>query len=233
MIEKPMRFGSDFSAPSASAKRKSRRTSVEAYGKRLLQPEQILALMNEASVPLRAMIFLGINGGFGNTDCARLKKQVLDFDEAVIDSPRTKTGIDRVVPLWPETVNAIAAAIQQRPAARQEEYDNHVFLTRQGQPWVRERIHEENGAVTKIVPLDALGQAFSKLLCKLEIKRKGLSFYALRHSFRTWADECNDQHAIHRIMGHEIPGMAGLYVEEINLKRLRAVTDHVRSRLFE
>jgi integrase len=31
----------------------------------------------------------------------------------------------------------------------------------------------------------------------------------LRHIFRTWADEVRDQHAIHRIMGHTIPGMSG------------------------
>jgi len=65
----------------------------------------------------------------------------------------------------------------------------------------------------------------------LNIKRKGTGFYALRHTFRTLADEVKDQHAIHRIMGHTIPGMSGIYVEEISLDRLRAVVNHVRSRL--
>jgi integrase len=59
-----------------------------------------------------------------------------------------------------------------------------------------------------------------------------LGFYALRHTFRTWADEVRDQHAIHRIMGHAIPGMSGIYVERIELHRLREVVDHVRNKLF-
>jgi integrase len=70
------------------------------------------------------------------------------------------------------------------------------------------------------------------LLRKLNLKRRGIGFYTLRHTFRTWADETRDQHAIHRIMGHAIPGMSGIYVEEISLDRLRAVVEHVRLRLF-
>jgi integrase len=56
--------------------------------------------------------------------------------------------------------------------------------------------------------------------------------FALRHTFRTYADEVKDPHAVFRIMGHSIPGMAGIYVEKISLERLRAVTDHVRNKLL-
>jgi integrase len=80
--------------------------------------------------------------------------------------------------------------------------------------------------------MDAIGEEFSKLLSKLGMKRKGVSFYTLRHTFRTWADEVRDQHAIHRIMGHTIPGMSGIYIEAIGLERLVAVTEHVRKKLF-
>jgi hypothetical protein len=41
-----------------------------------------------------------------------------------------------------------------------------------------------------------------------------------------------DQHAIHRIMGHTIAGMAGIYVQRITDDRLKAVTDAVRNRLL-
>ena len=81
--------------------------------------------------------------------------------------------------------------------------------------------------------MDAIGQEFDKLIRRLGLKRKGLGFYTLRHTFRTWADEVPDQHAIHRIMGHAIPGMSGIYVERIALNRLRAVVSHVRNKLFE
>ena len=57
-------------------------------------------------------------------------------------------------------------------------------------------------------------------------------FYVLRHSFRTLADDSRDQHAICRIMGHALPGMAGPYVEEISVERLRAVTEHVRAKIL-
>ena len=80
--------------------------------------------------------------------------------------------------------------------------------------------------------VDRLGDQFDDVLNTLGLKRRGLGFYALRHTFRTWADETNDQHAIHRIMGHAIPGMSGIYVEEIELTRLRAVVDHVHRKLF-
>jgi len=80
--------------------------------------------------------------------------------------------------------------------------------------------------------VDAISHEFTRLLRRLDIKRKGVGFYALRHTFRTWADEVRDQHAIHRIMGHAIPGMSGIYVEEISLDRLRVVVEHVRQKVF-
>jgi hypothetical protein len=59
-------------------------------------------MLRKADIPLRAMIALGINGGMGNTDCARLPIQAVDLDRAVTESDRPKTGVERVVPLWPE-----------------------------------------------------------------------------------------------------------------------------------
>ena len=93
--------------------------------------------------------------------------------------------------------------------------------------------HDEQKHVTKITYIDRLGDQFDKVLTTLSLKRRGIGFYTLRHTFRTWADGANDQHAIHRIMGHAIPGMSGIYVEEIELHRLRAVVDHVHRKLFD
>lgn len=47
-----------------------------------------------------------------------------------------------------------------------------------------------------------------------------------------WADETKDQHAVHRIMGHAIPAMSGVYADEIELHRLRAVFDDVRNKVL-
>jgi integrase len=72
-----------------------------------------------------------------------------------------------------------------------------------------------------------------KLMRELKINgRKGLAFYALRHTFRTIADEAKDQPAVDHIMGHARDDMASVYRERISDERLRAVSGHVRAWLF-
>src|SRR5262249_7926513 len=70
------------------------------------------------------------------------------------------------------------------------------------------------------------------LLKTCGLYREGLGFYALRHVFRTVADEARDPVAIDLIMGHTDPSMAGHYRERIDDSRLLAVTEHVRLWLF-
>ncbi len=59
-----------------------------------------------------------------------------------------------------------------------------------------------------------------------------MSFYTLRHVFRTVADAARDPVAIDLIMGHTDPSMGGHYRERVEDSRLRAVADHVRTWLF-
>ena len=234
LIDRPVKYGKAFNKPSATLRRKMRRAGELANGKRLFAPAEVRSLIEASPMPLRAMILLGINGGFGNTDCARLPIQAVDFGRAVIEFDRPKTAIERVVPLWPETVEALRQSLAKRPKPADQRSGKLVFLTTFGQPWGRDRIHRtEDGEIEKVVAVDAVGQEFHKLLRKLRLKRRGLGFYTLRHTFRTWADGVRDQHAIFRIMGHQIPGMSGIYVEAIELDRLRAVVNHVHRKLFE
>ena len=58
-------------------------------------------------VPLKAMVLLGINCGFGNTDCANLPLTALDLDRGWLNYPRPKTGTNRRCHLWPETGAAL------------------------------------------------------------------------------------------------------------------------------
>jgi integrase len=57
--------------------------------------QQIRRLLQEASMQMRAMIWLGLNCGFGCTDCAELRWDNLDLKNSKVRFPRGKTGIDR------------------------------------------------------------------------------------------------------------------------------------------
>ncbi|MCX5670383.1 MAG: tyrosine-type recombinase/integrase [Planctomycetota bacterium] len=233
LLDKPMKYGKGLEKPSSRARRKARRAAELSDGKRLLSASQIRAMLDAANSSLRAMVLLGINGGFGNADCARLPAGAVDFGRAVMEFDRPKTGVERVVPLWPETAEALRQVLASRPTPADAESADLVFVTTFGHPWLRENVHRTpDNSIEKVVPIDSIRQEFDKLLGRLGLKRRGIGFCTLRHTFRTWADEVRDQHAIHRIMGHTIPGMSGIYVEEISLDRLRAVVNHVRSKLF-
>jgi integrase len=217
LIDRPLRFGPGFQRPSKKVLRLHR---AEA-GPKLFTADEVRRLIDAALVPVRAMLLLGINCGFGNSDCGNLPLSAIDWDNAIIDYPRPKTGIARRCPLWPETIAALQEALAKRPEPKREGDAGLVFLTRCRVSW-------HTG--TTVGPLS---KETSKLLKKLVINgRNGLGFYTLRHVFRTVADEAKDQPATDFIMGHETPHMSSVYREVISDARLRAVTDYVRGWLF-
>ena len=75
-------------------------------------------------------------------------------------------------------------------------------------------------------------KGFGKLLTRLGLKRPGLNFHAIRHTFETIGGESKDQVAVNSIMGHVDSSMAGAYRERISDERLQAVTDTVREWLW-
>jgi len=217
LISRPVRYGQGFKRPS----KKTLRLERASKGHNLFTRADLQRILNAASVPLRAMILLGINCGLGNADCCRLPGQALDLDRGFLDYPRTKTGMDRRCPLWPETVEALKAALTRRPEPKHSAHAGLVFITRFGQAWYTD---------TSESPIS---YEFGKLLRKLVINsRKGLGFYTLRHTFRTVADESKDQPAVDFIMGHEVPHMSSVYRETISDERLKAVVGHVHGWLF-
>jgi len=220
LIDRPIRYGQSFRKPS----RKTIRLARAANGRRMFEQQAASDIVAVAGGPLAAMVLLGLNCGFGQSDCANLPLSAVDLRAGRIDFPRPKTGIERRCPLWPETVEALRKAIEGRPAPLDKADEGLVFVTTFGRRWVRE---DEKGK-----HIDAVRQEFDKVLNALGIKRKGLGFYALRHTFRTIADECRDQVAVDYIMGHARDDMASLYRERISDERLRAVTDHVHDWLF-
>jgi integrase len=177
-------------------------------------------MLDAAGPQLKAMILLGINAGFGNEDVATLPTQALDLKAGWAVFPRPKTGIERKCTLWTETVAAIQEVLALRPRPKDEAHADKVFITKYGMPWSSETYGT------------AITHETSKLLKEIGIKRPGVNFYALRHTFETVGGESKDQVAVNAIMGHDDGSMASVYRERISDERLIAVADHVRTWLF-
>ena len=118
--------------------------------------------------------------------------------------------------MWPETVAAIRDAIAARPTPKSPSATGLVFVTKYGNPWADE------GSAT------AVSHEFGKLLKQFDIRRWGVGFYTLRHTFRTVADASKDPNAIRTIMGHTDDAIDANYTHGIGDDRLKAVTDYVR-----
>jgi integrase len=133
LIKRRVRFGDESEKPTARELREAR----NAKGLLMFEPEQVRSMLAEAKQPLRAMLLLGLNCGFGNHDCAMLPMSDLDLDKGWTDFPRPKTAIRRCVPLWPETVAALREAIAKRPKPISPEHAERVFITSKGNTWER------------------------------------------------------------------------------------------------
>lgn len=195
-------YGPDFRGPPIKVKRRIRR----AQGQKRFDAATIRCLIAMADPTMKAILWLGINGGFGNNDVAMLPADAFDLDKALIDHVRYKTEVQRTVPLWPETVQAVKKVIQP---------DGLALLTPEGKPLVRRGT-------------DEITDATRALLKQLGIWEKGMGYYWLRRTFATVAAETGDKDAAKRIMGHDLSEVHDLYVQGFPLKRLVRVSNHVR-----
>ena len=216
LIVAPVRYAPDFVKPSAGVLRRHRAKN----GEKMIEAAELRKLLDAAHVQLKAMFLLGVNCGFNNKDCADLPLKALDLDGGWINFARTKTGIPRRSPLWPETMTALREAIAARPEPKQEEAARLVFVTTRGRAWL---------CRGQANPVSVLAREAMKAV---GIHRDGIGFATLRHVFRTVADGSRDQVAINSIMGHTDGTMGAVYRERIDDSRLRAVADHVRAWLF-
>jgi integrase len=224
LLLQPIRYGSGFDKPTRKTLRLYRQRQQAIRGHRMFEAAELQTLLEAAPLPLRAMLLLAINCGYGQSDIAGLIGSALRLDVGWIDYPRPKTGIERRCPLWPETVAALRAVLQLRGQPRDPAEAGLVFLTRFGRRWVR--------CTADGHPDDAIAKAFAKLMSRLGLKRAGLNFYALRHTFETIAGDTRDQVAVDALMGHHRDDMATVYRERIADARLHAVVEHVRQWLF-
>jgi integrase len=227
LIEHPIEFGQSFNRPSEKMMRKARNQA----GPRMFEADEIHNILSRTDPILKAMVLLGINCGFGNTDVASLPQTSVDLDSGWVEFPRPKTEIRRRIPLWPETVAALREALAIRPEPTDSTDADLCFVTLKRNRFVR--VQESKRTPGKFVTINAVARRFDPIVKKLGINgRKGLGFYTLRHTFATIAGESRDQVAVNAIMGHVDSSMAGAYRERISDERLIAVTDTVHQWLF-
>lgn len=100
LIDKPMRYSPTFKKPSARIMRAARQNA----GPKMFAPAQLRSLIDTADQPLKAMVLLAINYGFGNHDCGTLPMSAVDLNRGWVTFPRPKTAIERRCLLWPETL---------------------------------------------------------------------------------------------------------------------------------
>ncbi len=228
LIISPMRYGQSFNRPN----RKIMRVARANNGPRMFERDHVLAMLDGSTIkkqkidgagqPLRSMLLLAINGGLGNSDVGKLPISALDLKDGWANFPRPKTGIERRIPLWPETVKSLREWLSQRPVPKGDVAGGLVFVTQRGGSWSKT---EADNPVCKET---------AKLLKRLGLHSSGLNFYSLRRTFRTVASESRDEAAVDAIMGHapRSDDMAAVYRQRIDDDRLRTVVDRVRSWLF-
>ena len=177
--------------------------------------QEITKLLAPANAKMRAMIWLGLNCGFGCTDCAGLKWSDLDFEHNRVRLARNKTGVPRNLPLWPETIRAL----QEVPGS-----GLLVFYTAEGHPWVWTVTRIQDNGSTKYTTVNAVASMFARLLKKVKIDApSGTGFYTLRRTAATLAARSGDPFAVQRLLGHVNLEMATRYVQDISAQTDRVI----------
>lgn len=199
----PLDFGPDFKKPSSKSVRRHRRLQ----GQKMYSPSQVRELLHEAGATMKAMILLGINCGYQNSDCETLP---LDIARAGIKTgwleyPREKTEIERRAKLWDQTVDAMQAVLDHRPETQSKRF----FVWADGR-----EVSANNKDIVK---------RFKAVRESALIFDGGFSWF--RKTFETVAG--SDQVAIDYVMGHVDPSMAAVYRQEIADDRLEKVSDNV------
>jgi integrase len=212
LLDQPPNFGRALQKPKAKAFRKLR----AAKGDQSFSREQVLTLLDHSDVNLRPMVLLALQAGFGNEDVAALPREAIRRNEW-LEWARIKTAIARRVPLWPETRQALEAAIEH---ANSKGEASLCFVSSRGLNYISPKLN---------------GYRVHGLFKTAERKANtGRTFYDLRRTFATVAGDLGDQQAVDAIMGHapRESDMAARYRQRISDSRLRAVVDHVHSWLW-
>lgn len=203
-------FGIAFKPPAKAMIRRHR----AAKPKQLWTAKDFRALLKAATPVRKAMLLLSLNCAFNGADIAGVPIQAFDPRSGWLDFPRTKSGVERRVPLWPETVAAVRAYLKERPEPSSEANAGLLFVTRWGKQWTTSGIGHELVKLQEIAKVEA-----------------GTLLWG-RKTLQTVGESNGDIVAVRAVMGHVDDSMSAEYRQEVTDERLKRVTDTVRAWLF-
>ena len=206
-IPAPMFYGDAFEKPS----KKMMNLNRAKQGLKMFEPHELLAMIDAASQPMKAMLLLAANAALGNNDIGQLPIAALDLESGWLNFPRVKTGVMRRIPLWPETVAALQAWLTIRPTPATDADAQLFFLSCRGHGWTKGLKNRSITGVTR------------ELLNRLNIGGKR-NFYCIRHGFATVGAESLDQIAVNSIMGHSDGTQGEKYREKLPSDRRCAMS---------
>jgi len=219
-------YGQSFAKP----KRKVLDKAEAERGAKDFTAAEIRSLLkaSKGDIPLHAMILLGINCGYGQTDISALPMAAVDLDGGWATFPRPKTGVPRRAKLWEETVQAVREYLAQRPRPADPADADALFLNVRGRRFVRAI---EGDDPSKWARTDIIGAQFNRLLRERGMEG-GRGFYALRHSHQLAAESSMDMPAVMHVMGHRDSSISARYRGTIPDVRLELVSQAVHAWLF-
>ncbi len=213
-------FGTAFRAPATNANatriessRSGRGTGVD-HSSRILSGKEIDTILEGQSLRFQVAVLLGINCGLGPADVGRMRWHNIDMKTGEFTYPRHKTGAMRRGYLWKMTRELLA----QLPS---DQISGYVLLTKTGQPYYRDFP----------VIVNTLSTLFSRRVKDLGLT--GVTFYRLRHTFKTLGKRARDKDALNLAMGHRANTVEQMYDhEEIPFRRIKRVAMKVKGRLW-
>lgn len=230
-------YGTGFVAPTTSpdAMRQAKaRAGEKDYSQRIVTGSEIIQLMDEATPLFRGLILLAVNCGLGPADLGRLRWSNINMETGELDMPRGKTGTDRKGYVWKQTsiaLQRVATLKHNARAIKKHGADAIVFISRAGLPMYRETEIVKDGRSVGVKCENAITPTFGRLAKRLGLK--GVSFYRLRHTFKTLGKRAKDRDALNLCMGHKEPGIGHVYDhEEISFDRIKRVALAVKYALW-
>jgi integrase len=230
-------FGTALKAPivtKQAIRKEKARAGVEDFSDRILTGAEIDKLVEHSQPNMAAMILLGVNTGLGPADIGRIRWRNIDFATGKLDYPRGKNGNDRIGYVWNRTRTALLELrkLRRTKAAYAKDGDNAlIFVTRKGEAYYREEDRIEGGVVTGVKISNSVSITFGRLAKSLKLK--GVTFYRLRHTFKTLGKRAKDRDALYLAMGHTDNSAAASYDhEEVSFKRTKRVALKVKGSLW-